>query len=238
MNEAYRQEIDLLRTENQTYQPKISFRVASLCSFLFFSALMFFLWNQSHTLKNIEANIKEIEKNNMFQQAKVLPLADVGKYEGRLKTLEQQLLDRYQLWANYQKITMTGKEGFSKHFFHIAQLSHKDLSLYEIDLYNKGKNLALKGYARKAEYIPVYINELKKQSEFENVEFGALNIEKIKDHNVMRFSLEKIEEEKPQEKFEERPNINISDLMGMPLVNQLNTTKILNGRVAIKESSQ
>ena len=234
MSGVQRQEINLLFVDKKPSQPFFSFRIVVSCSILFCSILTIVFFHQKKDLDAINVDIKNIEKNNMFQQAQAIPTDSIGKYENQLKKLEKQLLDRYQLWANYQKITMTGKDGFSKHFYHIAQLSHVDLSLYEIDIYNKGKNLSLKGYARKPEDIPIYINELKKQKEFEGVKFGDLNIEKIKDHNVMRFSLEKNEEEK-KETFDNKPDINISDLMGMPLVSRVGAKELLKGKVRLKE---
>jgi hypothetical protein len=213
-----RQEINLLTMTHGAGLPRLSFRVFSFLSVVFFSGLIVLTWYGNKQLGEISKDIIAIEKSNYFQQQKVVDTDDISKYQTQLKSLEKQLLSKYQLWINYKNITQAGKDGFSQHFYHIATLADRDLSLYEIDVYERGNSLALKGYARKAEFIPIYIDKLKKQEEFKNVYFGDLSIEKIDGHEVMRFSLAKKELLDKMEKTLEKP-IDISELMNIPLAN-------------------
>ena len=166
----------------------------------------------------VYADIKEIEKNNHDQQKIIISVDGVGHHQSTLKLLESQLVNKYQLWADYKNIARSGSQGFSKHFFHIANLSDENISLYEIEIYDRGSRLAMKGYARQAAYIPNYINKLKKQTAFQQVAFGNLSIEKLKGHDVMRFSLDK-EKSDPEAALElkSQEKIDVSKLMNMTL---------------------
>ncbi|ODS23340.1 hypothetical protein AB835_09290 [Candidatus Endobugula sertula] len=233
MNIVARQEVNLLQNIEKIPVPIISFSILLLASFLLSTILAGILWFDTHKLAEINKDIAAIEKNNMFQKSNIVNTNDISKYQKQLKALEKQLLRRYQLWADYQKITASGKEGFSTHFYHIANLVSQNLSLYEIDIYNKGKNLSLSGYAKKAEDIPIYINDLKKQKEFSDVIFGHLLIENLVSHNAMKFSLEKLEEDGA--KFEIEGGIDADDLINMPLANQLDLSEMLKKIITNKE---
>ena len=226
-----RQEINFLPRKVRPKNPFLSFSISVILSSAFVVILIVFLWDDNQRLIAINSDIATIEKNNLFQQSTISPTKNIKQYQSQLKALENKLLNRYQLWAKYQQITLTGKQGFSQHFYHIANLANANLSLYEIDIYNNGKNLSLKGYARKAEYIPAYINDLKNQKEFDQVTFGDLNIEKLADHDVMRFSLEKMDEEDNKKQKRAEPDINVSDLMNMPLANAIDFSQLLNGKL-------
>lgn len=214
-----RQEINLLKIPIKDNVPKLSLPVVGVVQVVFIAALLTVNWWGGQQLSTILSDISEIEKNNHLQQEPVVEVGDISKQQTQLKTLEKQLLNKYELWVNYKNITDAGKNGFSKHFFHIANLADNNLSLYEIDIYDRGASLALKGYARKAEFIPIYINSLKSQKEFEKVYFGDLSIEKISNHEVMRFVLEKKEEVKESEEKIDN-TIDMSDLMKLPMFSQ------------------
>jgi hypothetical protein len=220
-----RQEINLLKIPLAPKVPKLSFTTAATTSSIFFVLLIAMLWVWDNELESINNDIVTIERNNSFKQKEAMQTGDITKHQTQLKSLEMQLMSKYQLWSNYKKITDAGKNGFSKHFFHIANLADDNLSLYEIDIYERGTSLALKGYARKAEYIPIYINELKNKPEFKGVFFGDLSIEKLHGHEVMRFSLDKKEEKGKEEKGingEVNENIDISELLKMSLASASN----------------
>jgi hypothetical protein len=208
-----RQEINLLPNKEGAIKPKVSFVLSFVVSVAFVGCLVALTWAYSRQLLSINQDIAAIEKNNLSQQNKVVDTGVIKKSQTQLKSLEKQLVSRYQLWINYKKITEAGKDGFSKHFYHLANLADKNLSLYEIEIYDRGNSLALKGYARKAEYIPIYINSLKKENEFKKVTFGDLSIEKIKGHNVMRFALERKEDESAKEDKNVEKPIDISELI-------------------------
>lgn len=219
-----RQEINLLQFAPIADVPRLSFMVLLAVLVAFFLMLVVVAWSSKQDLHDILVDIKTIEKDNSFRQAAALGSDDVSKYQTQLKALEVQLLSKYQLWASYKKITDAGKNGFSKHFYHIANLADENLSLYEIDIYERGTSLALKGYARKAEYIPIYINNLKNKEEFSHVFFGDLSIEKLKGHEVMRFSLDKKVDKKDEKESIDGnvdKNINVSDLLKMSLATVL-----------------
>lgn len=215
-----RQEINLLQFAKKPDVPRLSLPVSLVLSGLFFVVLSGVAWSWNKELSDIKVDIVAIEKNNSFRQKEALTTSNISQYQTQLKALEVKLLSKYQLWSNYKRITNAGKSGFSQHFYHIANLADENLSLYEIDIYDRGTSLALKGYARKAEYIPVYINKLKNKSEFEDVFFGDLSIEKLDGHEVMRFSLDRKKEDKGKENAIDgsiEDNIDISDLLKMSL---------------------
>lgn len=218
-----RQEINLLRVEKKEPVPKLSFTLACTLQVVFFVSLYVVYWLGTDQLDTIKQDIVAMEKNTVFQQKKVVDTGDINKQQTTLKTLEKQLLNKYELWVDYQKITDAGKDGFSQHFYHIANLAGSDLSLYEIDIYDRGSSLALKGYSKKADLIPTYINYLKNQKEFELVYFGDLSIEKVEGHDVMRFSLDKKKE--PKKEIETKPEtIDVSDLLKLPMFSKTTTS--------------
>ena len=159
-----------------------------------------------------------IDLRMYFLQKNTINVEDINKFQSQLTGLEKQLLSKYQLWANYKNITNSGKEGFSQYFYYIATLADTNMSLYEIIVYDRGASLALKGYSTKAEYIPIFINNLKSQEELKSVTFGDLSIEKIKNHEILRFSLERKSEKDKAEKNEKNKEIDISEIMKMSLV--------------------
>jgi hypothetical protein len=213
-----RQEINLLTLTQVVILPRLSFRVFSLFSSVFVFCLIVLTWYGNKQLGVISKDIAAIEKSNHFQLQKVVDTGDISKYQTQLKSLEKQFLSKYQLWINYKNITEKGKNGFSQYFYYIAILADKDLAVYEIDIYEKGNSLALKGYARKAEHIPIYIEKLKNKKEFKNIYFGDLSIKKLDGHELVQFSLAKKNSQDKVEKTIKKP-INISELMNIPLVN-------------------
>lgn len=220
-----RQDINLLQFEKPPEVPRLSFGAASVVSACFFVFLVGISWADKNILKKIHEDIATIEKNNSFQQKEAISTGNISQHQNQLQALEGQLMSKYQLWANYKKITDAGKNGFSQHFYHIANLADENLSLYEIEVYDRGSSLAMKGYAKKPEYIPIYIDRLKKKAEFDDVFFGDLSIEKLKGHEVLRFALAKKEEKEGEVEAvntSEEQKVNVSDLLKMSLANALN----------------
>lgn len=213
-----RQEINLLNLEPIVKPPVVSLYVLLACAISCMITLYFFSSYQAKELVRINKDIAVIEKNNIFLQKNTINVEDINKFQSQLTGLEKQLLSKYQLWANYKNITNSGKEGFSQYFYHIATLADTNMSLYEINVYDRGASLALKGYSTKAEYIPIFINNLKSQEELKSVTFGDLSIEKIKNHEILRFSLERKSEKDKEEKNEKNKEIDISEIMKMSLV--------------------
>ncbi len=225
-----RQEINLLQFPPVPDVPRLSFTVLLLLLMVFFLLLVGVAWSGKQDLQDILVDIRTIEKDNSFRQEAALNSDDISKHQTQLQALEAQLLSKYQLWASYKKITDAGKNGFSTHFYHIANLADNNLSLYEIDIYERGTRLALKGYARKAAYIPIYINDLKNKDEFSQVFFGDLSIEKLKGHEVMRFALEKkVDKKEEKESIDGNidKSINVSDLLKMSLATVLKKQSVV-----------
>jgi hypothetical protein len=183
---------------------------------------------QEKNLLVIKKNIAQIERENVFQQQSITKPEDIAQYQNQLSGLERQLLSKYQLWAKYKNITNAGKDGFSQYFYHIANLANANLSLYEISVSERGNHLALKGYATKAEDIPTYINHLKSKKELEHVVFGDLSIEKIEGHQILRFVLDKKEDEDKDDSQSIEKKINISDIMKMSLASNKENYKKAN----------
>ena len=111
MTTEIRQEINLLQNSDKNHVPIASFSQLIAVSFLFSIALSGYLWASTNKLEEINKDIASIEKNNMFQQNNIVNTGDLSKYQQQLKNLEKQLLNRYQLWADYQQITVSGKRG-------------------------------------------------------------------------------------------------------------------------------
>jgi len=215
-----RQEVNLLNLEPVVKPPAVSFNVLLVSVVVCFVVLNIVGFYQNKALVIINKDIETIEKNNVFLQKNTIDFNDINKFQNQLSGLEKQLLSRYQLWSNYKSITNSGKEGFSQYFYYIATLADTNLSLYEINVYDRGASLALKGYSKKAEYIPVYINELKSQSELKSVSFGDLSIEKIDGHEILRFSLDRKKEDDTDDSESVRDNkIDISEILKMSLTN-------------------
>jgi len=212
-----RQEVNLLNRPPEVLTPVVSFNtlfgLCCACACLLIIVSIY----QENTLSIIKQDITEIERENVFQQQTVVKSEDIVQYQNKLSGLEKQLLRKYQLWAKYKAITNAGKDGFSQYFYHIANLANKNLSLYEISVSERGNHLALKGYAIKAEDIPIYINDLKYKKELKNVTFGDLSIENIKDHQVLRFILAKKQDKDSKGSQPAGKKINISDIMKMSL---------------------
>jgi hypothetical protein len=212
-----RQEINLLDLEPVVKPPIFSLSVLLVSAAFCFVALATISFYQDKSLVTINEDIAAIEKNNLFLQKNTINVDDISKFQSQLNGLEKQLLSKYQLWANYKNITNTGKEGFSQYFYYIATLADTNLSLYEINVYDRGASLALKGYSTKAEYIPVYINNLKSQQELASVSFGDLSIEKIEGHDILRFSLDRKKEKNDTGRNASDKKIEISEIMKMSL---------------------
>lgn len=220
-----RQEINLKIIAPVASNPKLSFSVLCCAIFVLCSVLGGINWQGQQKIDAVRKDIAIIEEKSLGQQQQLLQTGNISKQQNQLKVLEKQLVNKYQLWSSYKVITEAGKNGFSRHFFHIANLADENLSLYEINIYDRGSSLALKGYSRKAATIPEYINQLKKQQEFTKVKFGDLSIEKIEGHDVMRFSLARKEEQEAEleSELDLKPPIDISELMKLPLLGQLNS---------------
>jgi len=227
MNTSHRQDINLLQNKKIKASPKLSFSVASIFSVFFFAFLLLILWGDVTELEAINKSIASLEKSNALKErSEVFPVKDIEKYHHQLERLENSLLNKYQFMANYQQITSEGKGGFYRFFYHIASLSSSNLSLSEITIYNKGKDFSLSGYAKKSKYIPIYINDLKSQKDFENVSFGNLSIERSGDDGVIRFFLDRQDENNSEEDVIE--NTNIPDLVGIPLSGRFVFSRILS----------
>jgi hypothetical protein len=213
-----RQEVNLLNLEPVVKPPTVSFNVLLVSVVVCLITLNIVGFSQDKALVIVNEDIATIEKNNIFLQKNTIDFNDINKFQNKLSGLEKQLLSRYQLWSNYKNITNSGKEGFSQYFYYIATLADANLSLYEINVYDRGASLALKGYSKKAEYIPVYINDLKSQSELKSVSFGDLSIEKIDGHDILRFSLDRKKEEDSDNSQSDRDKkIDISEILKMSL---------------------
>jgi Tfp pilus assembly protein PilN len=212
-----RQEINLLSRPPEMPSPLVSFTMLLGLSGVCVCLLIMVSIYQEKTLSLINKDIAEIERENVFQQKSITKSDDISQYKNKLSGLEKKLLSKYQLWANYKKITNAGKDGFSQYFYHIANLANKNLSLYEISVSERGNHLALKGYSTKAEDIPSYINNLKSKKELAHVTFGNLSIQKIEGHKVLRFILDKREGENKDGPPPIERKIDVSDIIKMSL---------------------
>ncbi|MFT6102079.1 MAG: hypothetical protein ACJA2B_000520 [Candidatus Endobugula sp.] len=212
-----RQEINLLNRTPEISLPLVSFNVLLGLSGACICLLIIISVYQEKTLSIIKQDITKIERENVFQQQSVIKSDDISQYKNQLSGLEKKLLSKYQLWANYKKITNAGKDGFSQHFYYIANLANKNLSLYEISVSERGNYLALKGYSTKAEDIPSYINNLKSQKELEHVTFGNLSIEKVEGHEVLRFILDKKDDRDNVRHAPIERKMDVSDIIKMSL---------------------
>lgn len=186
-----RQEVNLLILNSVENKPLFSFGSLSVFSVVLICSLFYYSDYQSKKLNSILDEIVEFEKKILVEDSALPSVNDISVYQNKLVALEGELLTKYRIWKSYKDMTRSGKNGFSPYFYHIADRANINLSLYEIGIYNRGTSLALKGYAKKAEYIPIYINELKNQEVFKNVRFGGLSIDKVKGHNIVKFSLDK-----------------------------------------------
>ncbi len=214
-----RQEINFLQKPKKEAVPSLSFsRALCVAGFLlvFLSGMS---WYGNQELDNVLKDIAAIEKNNASQKIQIVDSQGVTKSQTELRLLEKQLMNKYQLWINYKNITKAGKKGFSKHFYYIAQLADKEMSLYEIDIYDRGNRLSLKGYSKQAAIIPVYINNLRNQQEFKEMSFGDLSMQRLEEHNIMQFSLDRREIKDKKEPIKNK-KIDVSELIKMSLLSQ------------------
>ncbi len=104
--------------------------------------------------------------------------------------LEKEIEKRRLLQALLQDKNLGNTAGFSTQLEGLARQRLGTVSLDTFSLLDGGRSLELSGWLRKADQLPLYLQNLRQETGFEQVRFGVMNIERDPSRtDAMRFQL-------------------------------------------------
>ena len=107
----------------------------------------------------------------------------------QVSELQRQLTRSRQISLLIKGQNLGNAAGFSMQLRGMARQAPGDLQLSGFRLSRGGGLVELQGWARQAEAVPRYLQRLRGEDSFENVQFGNLVIERDENSGLLRFSL-------------------------------------------------
>lgn len=114
------------------------------------------------------------------------------KFEREINQLQQQLIKRQQIHSLIQSQNLGNAKGFSAQLNDMAKESISSLSLQAFALHHGGAYFEMSGWAKNADAVPRYLQNLRTAESFERVRLGVLSVERLKARsNALYFTVSK-----------------------------------------------
>lgn len=154
--------------------------------------------------RNSQMRAQVAEEQAALQAAQMqlqqLGLLQPKNLREQLETEIAQLLEerdrRAQIFTIISRQDMGNTSGFSAHMEALARQSMDTLALDKFSLQRGGSYVEFSGTTRRADQIPVYLQRLRSEASFAEVDFGVLTVERAeRSDSLLKFKLERAEEE-------------------------------------------
>lgn len=191
------QHINFIHQLSRKVEPPLSVR-QQLYALLALMLLLVFgygfsLWQQAvvkdelsltiATQANLQAQLDELT-------AKKRKLENDSGLNNDLNRLSAEVNFRRQLLQSIDPNDQQMTKGFAEQLQGLANQQFSGLWLTELVLSERGKHMALMGYATKPEYVPRYLQKLSHEPVFLGKEFGVLKMTVAEKYpNTMRFDV-------------------------------------------------
>lgn len=120
-----------------------------------------------------------------------------AQMEAEIQQLQRERERRQQILAIISRQDLGNTTGFSAQIAALARQSLDTLSLQRISLQQGGNYVEFSGAARAADQIPVYIQRLRNEASFAEVNFGVLRVERAQNSGTpLMFEIAKAREDK------------------------------------------
>lgn len=153
-------------------------------------------WQNRSTAEEVAALQVEVDrlKTRSQQLRNQRPKSQKAKLEREIADLQQKLTRRQRLESLMADQELGNAEGFSAQMESLASQSLSTLSLSSFAIRAGGRYVELSGWARSADQVPLYIQQLQREPSFRQVGFGVLTIEQSEQRSdALQFSVAKVE---------------------------------------------
>lgn len=128
-----------------------------------------------------EALLKQVEK----LKQKPSP-AKKQELEQQASSLREAIKNRRAIAGVIQGQSLGNREGFSHYLLAMGSELVEGVALSSLDFSKGGRFAALKGEAKSADLVPLYLGSLQQHSAFKDTRFGVLSI--VEDKGVLKFT--------------------------------------------------
>ena len=153
-------------------------------SVVFIVSLVLFTLYGSYQNRQLQAYISAQQKSIQTLDAEVavlrtkMPKDNSSALERENTRLEKEIQKRQLLQELLEDKNLGNAAGFSTQLEALARQRLGTVSLETFSLLDGGRSLELSGWLRKADQLPLYLQNLRQESGFEQVRFGVMSIER------------------------------------------------------------
>ncbi|MBL4606251.1 MAG: PilN domain-containing protein [Pseudomonadales bacterium] len=122
--------------------------------------------------KRLESDIDE--RHNALELVKIDP-----KLESTLKQLKLKNADKRRVTSYINNMGLDSEHSVTQFYEALSENVMPGLWLSEIVLYNQASDIVLKGLARNASDVPIYIERMKSKPLFESISFHSMHLRKV-----------------------------------------------------------
>lgn len=154
----------------------------------------FYILGRANNLK-LEKSIVELEQLQRVSRAQIdsiksmKKLKNTSEIDQKIQRLRETIRNKENVGKIIEYQNLGNAEGFSGAMEAVAQHSKNTIELHEISFAQGGRYLCLKGRTNRPKDIARYIEQLSDDPAFAKTQFGALQLNQLKQHNLYEFSL-------------------------------------------------
>lgn len=166
------------QTELLTAEKSLGVLVALVLIIIVLSVLKtreFNLLDETATLLEEKSEALKATSKDLKNKPATVIKEDIDR---EIKAARAALKNRKNIETLLSGKNMGNKEGFSQYFKAISESVPQSVSINQFSLLQSGNLASFAGESQKIESIPLFFDNLHKQSSFEKTRFGSLEIEK------------------------------------------------------------
>ncbi|MCU7834421.1 MAG: PilN domain-containing protein [gamma proteobacterium symbiont of Taylorina sp.] len=191
------QQVNLYQPEDNIKREPFSallMLIISIVTLLLMLGLYALLFWKTQALGTEITSLKSQYEHNLTAVAKLETLAgklaDTKKERAQLNALNNRYKDKQAALSELSSLIKGNSKGLSDYFSALAKKNIEAIWFTEINIFNGGQQLRLKGKAKAAHYIPQFIALLKEEAVFSGVNFKLFNAQLNKKDGLVDFSLQ------------------------------------------------
>lgn len=177
-----RQQVNLYTREFRLHEQALSAR--TLLCFLATLVLLLAIWDTSNfmRLRSVEEAVIELQAKEQHLSTRLAelrgsrPSGSRSGLEREIAVLRADIKRRQELQSLITQQNLGNIRGFSPFMTGLARQAHEDLWLTQIRFLEGGRYLEMAGWTRRAERVPLYLQQLRKEEAFTETRFGVLAI--------------------------------------------------------------
>ena len=178
------QQVNLYLPEFRPSEEPLRATQIALVTLTFIVSLVLYTFYGSFQNNQLHAQITARQDRIQTLDAEVavlrtrMPKDNSSELERENTKLEKEIQKRKLLQELLEDKNLGNTAGFSSQLEGLARQRLSTVSLDTFSLLDGGRSLELSGWLRKADQLPLYLQNLRQESGFEQVRFGVMSIER------------------------------------------------------------